>query len=136
MPFDSTNAAICGAKGGKIGGTHRSDLKAAHARVNGMKGGRPRKLPPIPEGYRLSPELAKLLTPHEWRLHVRQFPEYVAELCARGNFSPEPFFTEEEIRETLRRMGRYDLVYRRKQFIDQLAKRRPRRALPRRYRTF
>jgi hypothetical protein len=35
--------AVGGAKGGKIGGRSTSDAKAAAAKANGAKGGRPRK---------------------------------------------------------------------------------------------
>lgn len=144
MPFTSADAAIWGRKGGKA----RSPLKAAHARVNGrlgtshgIKGGRPIKLPPAPEGFHPIPPPDPHSDVHgNWRpiAHLRRFPEYVAELCVRKRIAAEPVFTEEEIRQTLRRMGRYDLIYRRKQFIEGLSKkarmRRP-RLIPRKFRT-
>lgn len=108
MPFDHENAAALGARGGSVS----SKFKRRASRENGKLGGRPPKLPPVPDGF----PPTSMWEDAQWRYitRARRFPEYVAELCARRNISPEPVFKEEEIRDTLRRMGRYDLVFRRR----------------------
>jgi len=99
---------------GRRGGLSKSPAKVAAARRNAKlgatKGGRPPKLPPEPRGLRPPSGL----TPKEVREHQRKFIDYYAVLAVKGNYGVEPLFTEEEICAALRRMGRYDLVYRRK----------------------
>jgi general stress protein YciG len=47
MPRKNPHAVALGRKGGKVGGKVKSEKKAAAARLNGRKGGRPLKSKPI-----------------------------------------------------------------------------------------
>jgi hypothetical protein len=123
MPFTHESAARYGAKGGR----KRSVAKKAHARANGAKGGRPLKLPPEPEGFRLLRPVSAdnpLARFEELRKHGLQFIEYSAQLIVKKNFGNVWPFTEEEILDTLRRMKRYDLVSRRKKQIEEWTKKK------------
>lgn len=97
---------------GRRGGRSKSARKVAAARRNailgGAKGGRPPKLPPRPEG--LFPPQGS--TFEQAKQHAHKFIEYYAELAAKKNMMVEHFFTEQEILQTLKRMGRNDLVAR------------------------
>ena len=99
---------------GRRGGRSKSTRKVAAARRNailgGAKGGRPPKLPPRPEG--LFPPQGS--TFEQAKQHAHKFIEYYAELAAKKNMMVEPWFTEEEILKSLKRMGRHDLVAKRK----------------------
>jgi hypothetical protein len=126
VPFTHESAAIHGAKGGARGGRSRSKAKQAHARVNGtqgaphgIKGGRPVELPPEPDGFRDAPPWDPEDSFTQWRhIHyIRRFPEYAVLWLCKKKLPAGPYFTEEEMLETLRRMGRYDLVYRRKKVM-------------------
>jgi hypothetical protein len=44
MKKKNPNAVALGALGGKVGGKVKSEAKAAAARINGKRGGRPRKV--------------------------------------------------------------------------------------------
>lgn len=43
MPRKNPHAVALGRRGGKVGGKSTSDAKRAAARLNGSKGGRPKK---------------------------------------------------------------------------------------------
>ena len=115
MPFNRESAARQGAKGGR----KRSAAKRAHARANGAKGGRPIKLPPVPEG--IKPPAGA--TSEEARAHAHKFAEYYALLAVARNAIVQPTFTDEEILQTLRRMKRYDLVSKRRNQLRQRTRR-------------
>lgn len=107
---------------GRRGGLSKSPRKAEAARRNaklgGAKGGRPPKLPPEPEGLRAAWKL-----PHDSPDHaLKKFAEYHAEYITKKNGHPEQFgWDEQELQDTLERMGRPDLIKRRQKLLAGLS---------------
>ena len=100
-----------GRRGGLSKSARKSEAARRNGKLGGAKGGRPPKLPAEPEGLRESWKYPRNSEEHA----IKKFAEYYAELIAKKNAAPEQLgWSEKELRDTLARMGRRDLVRRRK----------------------